>query len=86
MSVTNFANKHDQIEESLQYFSQIWEIVECLKNVILIFFFMVKRVTIMIDDDIDKKLRLLQSKLIAKSSESVSYSKVINDELKKQLK
>ena len=47
---------------------------------------MAKRVTIMIDDDIDKKLRLLQSKLIAKNNESVSYSRVINDELKKQLK
>ena len=47
---------------------------------------MAKRVTIMIDDDIDKKLRLIQSKQIAKTSESVSYSKVINDELKKQLK
>ena len=47
---------------------------------------MAKRVTIMIDDDIDKKIRLIQSKLIAKTSESVSYSKVINDELKKQLK
>ena len=40
----------------------------------------------MIDDDIDKKLRLLQAKMIAKSNESVSYSSVINQELKKQLK
>ena len=47
---------------------------------------MAKRVTIMIDDDIDKKLRMLQSKLIAKTNGTVSYSKVINDELKKQLK
>lgn len=47
---------------------------------------MAKRVTIMIDDDIDKKLRVLQAKLISKSNESVSYSAVINKELKKQLK
>ena len=47
---------------------------------------MAKRVTIMIDDDLDKKLRLLQSKLISKTNESVSYSSVINSELRKQLK
>jgi hypothetical protein len=40
----------------------------------------------MIDDDIDKKLRQLQSKLIVKTNESVSYSKVINQELRKSLK
>jgi hypothetical protein len=44
-----------------------------------------KRVTIMIDDDIDKKLRVLQAKLISKSNESVSYSAVINKELKNDL-
>lgn len=47
---------------------------------------MAKRVTIMIDDDLDKKLRLLQSKLISKTNESISYSSVINNELRKQLK
>lgn len=47
---------------------------------------MAKRVTIMIDDDLDKKLRLLQSKLIAKSSSSISYSKVINDLIRKDFK
>ena len=47
---------------------------------------MAKRVTIMIDDDLDKKLRLLQAKLISKTSESISYSQVVNDELRKQLK
>jgi predicted transcriptional regulator len=47
---------------------------------------MAKRVTIMIDDELDKKLRLLQAKLISKTNESVSYSQVINQELKKQLK
>lgn len=40
----------------------------------------------MIDDDLDKKLRLLQAKQISKTNESISYSKVINDELRKQLK
>jgi len=40
----------------------------------------------MIDDEIDKKLRLIQAKLISKSNSSVSYSAVINEILKKQLK
>jgi len=46
---------------------------------------MTKRITIMIDDDLDKKLRQLQAKLIQESSSSVSYSQVINDLLQKKL-
>ena len=40
---------------------------------------MAKRVTIMIDDDIDKKLRLRQAKLIQQEQTSYSYSKVLNE-------
>jgi len=47
---------------------------------------MSKRVTIMIDEDLDKKLRLRQAKLIQQEQSSVSYSRVINDLLKKVLK
>ena len=47
---------------------------------------MAKRVTIMIDEDIDKKLRLIQAKQISKSSSSVSYSHVLNETLRKQIK
>ena len=47
---------------------------------------MAKRVTIMIDEEVDKKIRKLQAKLIANSSTSVSFSKVIDDLLKKQLR
>jgi hypothetical protein len=47
---------------------------------------MAKRVTIMIEDDLDKKLRLIQAKEITKTSSSISYSQVINDMLRKQLK
>ena len=43
---------------------------------------MAKRVTIMIDDELDKKLRNIQAKLIQKENTSVSYSKVINIMLK----
>ncbi len=47
---------------------------------------MAKRVTIMIDDDLDKKIRMLQAKMIQNTSSSVSYSKVINEMLKKASK
>jgi len=47
---------------------------------------MVKRITIMIDDDLDKKLRLIQAKAIQNTTSSVSYSRVINEELRKKLK
>ena len=44
-----------------------------------------KRVTIMLDDDLDKKLRLLQAKLIQSTNQSVSFSEVINDLLRKKV-
>ena len=47
---------------------------------------MAKRITIMIDDVIDKKLRLIQAKQIAKTSSSVSFSQVLNETLRRQLK
>lgn len=47
---------------------------------------LVKRITIIIDDDIDKKLRQYQSKMIQQNVESYSYSRTINDILRKGLK
>ncbi len=47
---------------------------------------MSKRVTIMIDEDLDKKLRLRQAKMIQQEQASYSYSKVLNDVLRKTLK
>ncbi len=47
---------------------------------------MSKRVTIMINEDLDKKLRLRQAKLISQEQTSYSYSRVINDILRKSLK
>jgi hypothetical protein len=47
---------------------------------------MSKRVTVMIDDDLDKKLRLRQAKMIQQEQSSYSYSKVINESLHKILK
>jgi hypothetical protein len=40
----------------------------------------------MIDEDIDKKLRLIQTKQISKTPSSVSFSEVLNDAIRKQLK
>ena len=44
-----------------------------------------KRVTIMIDEDIDKKLRMRQAKMIIQKQTSYSYSKVLNETLRKVL-
>ena len=46
---------------------------------------MSKRITIMIDDDLDKKLRLKQAKLITQNQSSYSYSKVLNETIRKSL-
>lgn len=45
-----------------------------------------KRITIVLDDEIVKKLRILQAKRISKSESAVSFSNVINTELKRLLK
>jgi len=47
---------------------------------------MSKRVTIMIDDDLDRKIRLLQAKVIAKEQKSCSFSKTLNGLVRKALK
>ncbi len=47
---------------------------------------MPKSVTIVLDDDLVKKLRKIQSNKISKSMGYVSFSRVINDELGKVLK
>lgn len=47
---------------------------------------MAKRITIMLDDDLVKKLHELQAKKIKESSESISFSAVLNKSLEKALK
>ncbi len=47
---------------------------------------MSRRVTIVIDDDLNKKLRLLQAKMIQQEKSSFSYSKVLNETLRKSLR
>ena len=45
-----------------------------------------KRITVVLNEDLAKKLRVIQSKKVSKSIEHVSFSRVINDELRKALK
>jgi hypothetical protein len=40
----------------------------------------------MLDDDVDRKLRQVQAKMILDATSSVSFSKVINETLKKTIK
>ena len=47
---------------------------------------MSKRVTIMIDEDLDKKMRMLQAKMIQSTTSSVSFSNVLNQVLRDSLK
>jgi len=47
---------------------------------------MAKRITIMLDDDLVKKLHEIQAKQIKESSESVSFSAVLNETIRKKLK
>lgn len=47
---------------------------------------MLRRITIMLDEDILKKLRARQAKEISKSQKSVSLSQIINDALSKRIK
>jgi len=51
-----------------------------------VFVIMSKRITIVLDDDLVKKLRIIQSKKISKLIKHVSFSRVINDELRKAVK
>ena len=45
-----------------------------------------KRITIVLDDDLVKKLHDIQAKLIKESKAHVSFSGVLNDTLQKGLK
>jgi len=47
---------------------------------------MAKRVTIMLDDDLLKKLHEIQAKQIKISAKSVSFSRVLNEVARKSLK
>ena len=52
----------------------------------LLISYMSKRITIVLDDDLVKKIREKQSNLIKKSTKSVSFSRVLNEFVRKGLK
>lgn len=45
-----------------------------------------KRITVVLDEDLLKKLRILQAKQIKDSITFVSFSRIINETLEKSLK
>ncbi len=47
---------------------------------------MSKRITIMIDDDLDRKMRLIQAKEIQNTTSSVSFSTTINKILRENIR
>jgi len=47
---------------------------------------MSKRITIMLDSDLDKKIRLLQARMIQNTTSSVSFSNMLNQVLRESLK
>ena len=51
-----------------------------------VFVIMPKRITVVFDDELVKKLRIIQSKKMVKSKKSVSFSSVVNGELRKVVK
>jgi hypothetical protein len=46
---------------------------------------MARRVTVVMQDDIDKKIRNYQAKMIQKIKSTYSYSKAVNDLLRKAI-
>ena len=47
---------------------------------------MTQNITIVLDDDLVKKLKDIQANLIKESQKSVSFSSVVNDVVRKRLK
>jgi len=47
---------------------------------------MAKRITITLDDDLNKKLHELQAKQIKDSEKAISFSRVLNETLRRNLK
>ena len=51
----------------------------------MVMWIMGRRVTIMIEDGLDKKIRLFQAKVIQRENSTYSYSKAVNDLLRKAI-
>lgn len=71
--------------------SYLWHYVVIYGTVLylkkrIIHYKMLRRITIMLDDDLQKKLRDRQAKLIKQGNKSVSFSQVINQTLSEAVK
>ena len=44
-----------------------------------------RRVTVMIEDELDKKIRHYQAKILQKKNSTYSYSKAVNDLIRKAI-
>lgn len=64
----------------------MWYFTPRYKNHFAKSYALIRRHTIVLDEDLEKKLRHLQADLIKKTDKSVSFSQVINETLKKGLK
>ncbi len=85
--MTNVTNLGLKSPINPRYNSSLLEIVYSTYMIcILSQIAMGKHVTIMIDEDLDKKLRLRQAKIIHQEQSAYSYSRVVNDILRKVLK
>ncbi len=47
---------------------------------------MTQRITLLVDDELVWKLREIQAKLVKKTHKSASFSKVVNDAIRKGIK
>jgi len=56
-----------------------------LTHYVSVFVIMSKKLSVVIDDELVKKLRNIQSMNIRKSKKAVSFSKIVNDELRKSI-
>ena len=57
-----------------------------LKEKIMPMKIVAKRITIMLDDELVKKLHDIQAKQIKETNDSISFSQVLNEALKEHLK
>jgi hypothetical protein len=48
-------------------------------------YFVSRRTTVIFDDDVDKKIREFQAKTIKKNNSTYSYSRAVNDLLRKAI-
>ena len=62
------------------------KIIQTLRLLIMDEWILAKRITVIFNDDLLKKLHEIQAKQIRQSTKSVSFSRVVNEALRKGLK